>query len=769
MATFNINISDATTVIYSGYLTKSPPIASSRTTLKRWRRRFFVLHPNKTIEYYDSSSMNTLKGAIDLRECIHIEVGLFYKKRSNVICLTTLRRKFFFQANSNVEMWYWANIVRTIKATKEGETITLPHLVGVGGNMEMGDTFQETFPMEKAVATVAPMPPVGSHDNGPPSVGNSKFLNIKAVLSRNRSDAHRTQPVISQQRPFVSPPTHHDNRDSKAYTFEPEQRSIVVEQTFKKKFQESQKRKKKGDVKSGSGGRQRLPSSEDEFEFFSGDDLENDQKFGGHSLQSIHDEAEESEVCESEGGGGDQSTFARNKRLSKKKVKALSNGKAPHFSDSDDDEDEPTDKVLFKAKSLENMTYRDSGFESSPTYRIQILPPSMTHPPHSDTPTKMASNIEKLEFLAELPSSVDFTHYAAYPFSYSGGTLQPGNSDITLHVPPGAISPYDSLFFPELSASSMWRPLVVVNTKTCDDATTDMPFFLPVTPLMKLTPSRDMVGNQQPIRFNHPITLKFPHSMLYLSQARSEETQFAVLIAYFTRTQQKEHNKRKDPVSLCFSVYPVDINNPSNVTEIRELLRNKPFVIGMQEKAMMVYAREMSVPLWIVGGVVSKEKIGLTDSQTLNKARMYRELLPVKCYQLKVFTKYSVHSNQHCVVAYLVEDYYDAKRTIEALCYKQEFNSCVKPGEESRLELPLDTATPITASIGKAKGQGYSIGTLEQDMVECDGCWKASVFYIQISTSKHNSHRGGGVVGLSLKILMDKQLCCQQKINLIMK
>ena len=241
-----------------------------------------------------------------------------------------------------------------------------------------------------------------------------------------------------------------------------------MEQIFKKKFQESQKRKKKNDVKSSAVQRGRLPSSEDEFEFCTGSDVDVEGVYEGRGLETIQDEGEESDMHESEGGESYNSdTFTRNKRLSKKKMKAISSGKMLHLSDTDDED--PPERVLFKAKSMDSAINGDSGFES-PTYRVQILPPTLPHPQNTGTPSKSTNNLEKLEFFGDLPSRVDFTHYAAYPFSYSGGTLQPGNSDITLHVPPGAISPYDSLFFPELSASSMWRPLVVVNTKTCNVA-----------------------------------------------------------------------------------------------------------------------------------------------------------------------------------------------------------------------------------------------------------------------------------------------------------
>ena len=37
------------------------------------------------------------------------------------MCLTTLRRKFFFQASSEMEMLYWAETIRMVKNAKEGE------------------------------------------------------------------------------------------------------------------------------------------------------------------------------------------------------------------------------------------------------------------------------------------------------------------------------------------------------------------------------------------------------------------------------------------------------------------------------------------------------------------------------------------------------------------------------------------------------------------------------------------------------------------------
>ena len=55
-----------------------------------------------------------------------------------------------------------------------------------------------------------------------------------------------------------------------------------------------------------------------------------------------------------------------------------------------------------------------------------------------------------------------------------------------------------------------------------------------------------------------------------------------------------------------------------------------------------------------------------------------------------------------------------------------------------------------------------------QDMVECDGCWKASVFYIQVTSGKYTLLEGG-VVKLVLKVRSDKQTYCEQKFNLVIK
>lgn len=56
-----------------------------------------------------------------------------------------------------------------------------------------------------------------------------------------------------------------------------------------------------------------------------------------------------------------------------------------------------------------------------------------------------------------------------------------------------------------------------------------------------------------------------------------------------------------------------------------------------------------------------------------------------------------------------------------------------------------------------------------QDMMECDGCWKAAVFYIQFSYKRSTALPKGGVVGLSLKIHSPKQVYIEKNFHLMLK
>ena len=266
------------------------------------------------------------------------------------------------------------------------------------------------------------------------------------------------------------------------YHFEPEQANQQVQKTLQRKYRESMKRKKKTGAKVA-----RKPSSDDEQDLaYLGDEAELEDVFEDPERTSVSHTsviAEESITLEELPSDSEQPMThppiqtqeeeeppkQLPKKLSQKKRIAITRGELPYLSDTDADDDlmssPPYDRL--KPRSTSDLLSSDTGYGSSPTLRIEFLSSSPSH--SQDRDVRGDKSLEKVEFFAEMPSKVEFTHYAAYPFSYSGGSLQPGNSEISVHVPPGAISPYDNLFFPELSSSALWRPILVVNTRTLPD------------------------------------------------------------------------------------------------------------------------------------------------------------------------------------------------------------------------------------------------------------------------------------------------------------
>ena len=260
------------------------------------------------------------------------------------------------------------------------------------------------------------------------------------------------------------------------YHFEPEQANHHVQKTIQRKYRESMRRKRKA----GSRMVARKSSSDEEQQAYLGDDYEPEDVFEDPERVSISHPPVivEEDTIQQESPSHSEQPLAHSptqmpeedahsqlpKKLSVKKRMALTRAELPYFSDTEDDlvASPPYDRL--RPKSTSDLLSSDAGYESSPTLRIEFLPSSQSHPRAKDIHGDKFW--EKVEFFAEMPSKVEFTHYAAYPFSYSGGSLQPGNSEISVHVPPGAISPYDTLFFPELSSSALWRPILVVNTRT---------------------------------------------------------------------------------------------------------------------------------------------------------------------------------------------------------------------------------------------------------------------------------------------------------------
>lgn len=288
--------------------------------------------------------------------------------------------------------------------------------------------------------------------------------------------------IAGQQHSFTSQSLEDLRGGSHMYHFEPEQTNQHVQKTLQRKYRESMRRKKKTGAKV-----TRKPSSDDEQDLaYLGDDCELEDVFEDPERTSVSQSsviAEESIILEESDSEQplthppiqtqeeEEPPKQLLKKLSQKKRIAITRAELPYLSDTDGNDDlissPPYDRLKPRVKSTSDLLSSDTGYDSSPTLQVEFLSSSPSHSQDGDA--RGDKSLEKVEFFAEMPSKVEFTHYAAYPFSYSGGSLQPGNSEISVHVPPGAISPYDNLFFPELSSSALWRPILVVNTRTLTD------------------------------------------------------------------------------------------------------------------------------------------------------------------------------------------------------------------------------------------------------------------------------------------------------------
>ena len=58
--------------------------------------------------------------------------------------------------------------------------------------------------------------------------------------------------------------------------------------------------------------------------------------------------------------------------------------------------------------------------------------------------------------------------------------------------------------------------------------------------------------------------------------------------------------------NISFSVYPVNLTNPSDANEVKEVLKKKPFAVGIKDRYFMVFAKEVMMSLWIIGGTVQR-------------------------------------------------------------------------------------------------------------------------------------------------------------------
>ena len=139
---------------------------------------------------------------------------------------------------------------------------------------------------------------------------------------------------------------------------------------------------------------------------------------------------------------------------------------------------------------------------------------------------------------------------------------------------------------------------------------TGMPLFMPATPIVKFTPAREVMGVLRPVTFSHPISIRMPHSLLPFSTIQSDEAELAVLIATMSKEAQKKMLKTGSVFSnMSFSVYPVNLKNPSNASEVREVLKKRQFAVGVKDRYFLVFAKEVMMSLWLIGGTVQRNSI----------------------------------------------------------------------------------------------------------------------------------------------------------------
>ena len=134
---------------------------------------------------------------------------------------------------------------------------------------------------------------------------------------------------------------------------------------------------------------------------------------------------------------------------------------------------------------------------------------------------------------------------------------------------------------------------------------------MPATPIVKFTPAREVMGVLRPVSFNHPISIRMPHSLLPFSAVQSDAVELAVLIATMSKEAQKKMLKTGSVFSnMSFSVYPVNLKNPSNPSEVREVLKKSPFAVGVKDRYFLVFAKEVMMSLWLIGGTIQRNSVG---------------------------------------------------------------------------------------------------------------------------------------------------------------
>ena len=83
-----------------------------------------------------------------------------------------------------------------------------------------------------------------------------------------------------------------------------------------------------------------------------------------------------------------------------------------------------------------------------------------------------------------------------------------------------------------------------------------------------------------------------------------------VLVATMNKDAQKKMLKTGSVFSnMSFSVFPVNLKNPSNASEVREVLKKSQFAIGVKDRYFLVFAKEVMMSLWLIGGTVQTNSV----------------------------------------------------------------------------------------------------------------------------------------------------------------
>ena len=98
-------------IFMSGFLIKSPP-NNKTNILNRWRKRYFILRGDKTLEYYSSYKNKTPEAILKLEDVLRMDVGVKSDNYGNIFNIVQPKKTYYFSAGSAEIMWTW---VREIK------------------------------------------------------------------------------------------------------------------------------------------------------------------------------------------------------------------------------------------------------------------------------------------------------------------------------------------------------------------------------------------------------------------------------------------------------------------------------------------------------------------------------------------------------------------------------------------------------------------------------------------------------------------------------